>query len=193
MSEEKLETLLTELNNKLQFRLNEIEQDCQSQMVKIEEEQKRDLQIRKTKLRQDNNRHLSRIKAQAMRVIREQQQGKLWDCQAQCIEKLLSDCRETLKQQPPDYDQLQQWISETQIRLQQPDAQHLKLKLNASWIENLEQSDMTVQSTPILGGAILENMNKNVEVDGSWDQRLTLLIPELWQRWYQVVGTNNKN
>ena len=45
----------------------------------------------------------------------------------------------------------------------------------------------------MLGGAILQDTERHLEVDGSWDQRLERLAPELWEKWYQLVGKNHQD
>jgi len=191
VSEDKLDQLLLELNHKLDERLQEIELTCQSQIALVEKEVASDFDVRVTKLKQDNMRRLAQIKVKLLRDAKVKQQQTLWDCQRRCIEMVLERCREMLVQKPLDNETLQCWVKEARSRLQETEMQHLKLKLKPEWVASLVLNGIKVEAAPLLGGAILENTARHIEVDGSWDQRLALLTPELWQRWYQLVSENH--
>ena len=98
-----------------------------------------------------------------------------------------------LAQKTLDKQYLADWIEEGLTRLQQPEKKFLKLKLNALWLNAFEQKDIAVEESPLLGGAILKDTTRHIEIDGSWELRMELLMPELWQRWKQLVSENNKN
>lgn len=193
MSHEKLELLLNKLNNKLSARLELIEQECQSQMDSLEEQSKKQFEIASNKLKQHNLRRLAQLKSSSLRDASMLQQESIWACEYHCINQTQAQCQQLLAKKTLDKQYLADWIEEGLIRLQQPEKKFLKLKLNALWLNSFEQKDIAVEESPLLGGAILKDTTRHIEIDGSWELRMELLMPELWQRWKQLVSENNKN
>ncbi|WP_028862565.1 hypothetical protein [Psychromonas aquimarina] len=193
MSDEKLQPLLNQLNQKLIARLEAIEQECQSQMSSLEEESKKEFKAAADKMKENNTRHLAQLKSSALRDARMLRQESIWNCERDCINQTQVRCQQLLAQKTLDKQYLANWIKEAQVRLQQPEKKFLKLQLNASWLNSFAQKDIAVEVSPLLGGAILKDTARHIEIDGSWEQRMELLIPELWQRWKQVVSENNQN
>lgn len=188
-----MEILLSQLNRKLSARLALIEQECQSQMNSLEKESKKQFEIAANKLKQHNLRRLAQLKSRSLRDAGMLQQESIWACEHNCINQTQVRCQQLLAQKTLDKQYLANWIEEGLTRLQQPEKKFLKLKLNALCLNSFEQKDIAVEASSLLGGAILKDTTRHIEIDGSWELRMELLIPELWQRWKQLVSENNKN
>ncbi|GGK56496.1 hypothetical protein [Amphritea balenae] len=196
-----LSKLYQELEQKLQQQLDEIEQRFQSRAKNLEQEKQRAYQARINHLRQGHDNRLRQLRLKSMRDTQTLQQQRFWRCQQNCIDEILADTRHLLEQQQPDRNYLEDWIEQAAPSLTAASAWHLNTSLQWSKRINLEEvalgrSDLKISSTspvPMLGGAILQNKEFHIEIDGSWDQRLHALIPELWQRWLKDVGTNDQD
>lgn len=194
MTENTLEKLYEELEQRLQQRLDEIEQDHRSRIEQLEQEQQRVYHARISQLRQRHTNQLRQLRLKSTRATQTRQQQRLWHCQQACIDEILADTRHLLAQQPPDHNYLAAWI--TQVSPQLDPALTWHLKLSPQWAELIDPKHVppayaSISPAPISGGAILENKERHIEIDGSWDQRLEQLIPELWQRWLEDVSTND--
>jgi vacuolar-type H+-ATPase subunit E/Vma4 len=206
-----LDQLLAELDQKLTQRLEEIEQDRRSREHAIEQEQQRLAAAEMLKLEQAHTNQMLQLRTQAQQKAAQSRQQQLWKCQQQCVEQVLSDTRRLLSQQRPDPDYLKVWLKQALRRLGDPT--NVQLCVNPQWAALLSNQlpaylpselqgvltgktpeaprKLSIATAALLGGAILRDTNRHIEVDGSWDQRLKSLIPDLWQRWLQSVGTNN--
>ncbi|WP_432473085.1 hypothetical protein [Amphritea sp. HPY] len=191
-----LSKLYEELEQKLQQQLDEIEQRFQSQTENLEQEKQRVYQARISHLRQDHENQLRQLSLKSMRDTQTQQQQRFWRCQQNCIDEILADTRHLLEQQPLDHNYLEAWIEQASPLLDPALKWHLKI--SPSWSENIDSKSATlkytsISPTPMLGGAILENKEMHIEIDGSWDQRLERLVPELWRRWLEDVSSNDQD
>jgi len=187
----KLDQLLAELNQKRHLRLEEIKQNCQTRIESLEQKMKKGFETKTKKRQQDEFSHLHQLENRAIRETRVQQQQTLWNCQMACIEQTLCEARRSLSQQPLDKQSLLNWIEEARKRLGQP--KKLLLKVKPQWAEQIETIEIPLTTTEMLGGAVLLDAEKQIELDGSWDQRLEALMPQLWQRWYRNVSSNNQD
>ncbi|MCW8331550.1 hypothetical protein MD588_22390 [Photobacterium sp. SDRW27] len=194
MTPNTLENLYEELEQKLQQRLNEIEQDYRSRAEQLEQEQQRVYHARTSRLRQSHTNRLRQLRLKSTRDTQTRQQQRLWRCHQNCIDEIMTDTRHLLAQQPPDHNYLKAWIAQALPRLDPALKWHLKL--SPQWSEGIDPERValkcaSISPTPILGGAIIENKEMHIEIDGSWDQRLERLLPELWQRWLEDVSSND--
>lgn len=209
MKTNNLEQLLAELDQKLGQRLEEVEQDRQSREIAIEQEQQRQSATKVQKLQQAHANRMLQLRTRARRKAEENRQQQLWRCQQQCVEQVLSDTQHLLSQQRPDPEYLEVWLKQALQRLGDPT--NVQLTVKPQWAALLSDQlsellpdallgkppetpqgvSLSIATASMLGGAILRDTNRHIEVDGSWDQRLESLMPDLWQRWRQSVGTNN--
>lgn len=191
-----LEKLYEELEQKLRQRLDEIEQHYRLRVEQLEQEKQRVYQARISHLRQSHANQLRQLRLKLTRDTQTLQQQRFWRCQQNCIDEILTDTRQLLEQQPQDHNYLEAWVERASPLLDPPLNWHLKISPRCS--ENIDPKSVSLKYTsispaPILGGAILVNKEMHIEIDGSWDQRLEALIPELWQRWLEDVGTNDQD
>ena len=196
MTHNTLEKLYEELEQKLQQRLDEIEQDYRARAEQLEQEQQRVYHARTSHLRQSHANRLRQLHLKSTRETQTRQQQRLWRCQQECIDEVLADTRHLLEQQPLEPNYLATWIEQASPLLDPALKWHLKL--SPSWSEKIDPKSVTtkcasISPAPMLGGAVLENKEMHIEIDGSWDQRLERLIPELWQRWLEDVSTNDQD
>ncbi|MDX1301477.1 hypothetical protein [Photobacterium sp.] len=196
MTHNTLEKLYEELEQKLRHRLDQIEQDHRSRAEQLEQEQQRVYHARTSHLRQSHANRLRQLRLKSTRETETRQQQHLWRCQQECIDEILADTRQLLVQQPPDHNYLESWIEQVSPLLDPTLNWHLKI--SPLWSEKIDPKSLTLKCTsispaPMLGGAILENKERHIEIDGSWEQRLERLIPELWQRWLEDVSTNDQD
>lgn len=196
-----LEKLYTELEQKLQQRLDEIEQDTQSRIAQLEQETQRVHRARMTQRRQTHANQLRQLRIKSTRNVHIQQQECLWRCQQHCIDDVLADARQLLEQQTPAISYLKAWVDRALPRL--GPGSNWRLRIPSLWSAQLDLEHVDVKigelknvyTSPVkmLGGAILEDNDRHIEIDGSWDLRLDTLTPELWQRWHDDVGTNDQD
>lgn len=196
MNHNTLEKLYEELEEKLQQRLDEIELDHRSRTEQLEQETERVYHARTSHLRQSHASRLRQLRLRSTRETQSHQQQRLWRCQQACIGEILADTRQQLAQQPPDHNYLEAWIKQASPVLDPAFKWHLKI--SPLWSEKIDPKRVplkcaSISSTPMLGGAILENKERYIEIDGSWEQRLDSLLPELWQRWIEDVGTHDQD
>lgn len=208
MTDTQLEQLHRQLENKRDERLQEIERHCQSQIAVIELQINQETAQIQKKLKQDQLRKLAQLKSRAQREVDHSIQQRIWAFERSCIAMIESDCRKFLMKQLPNEPSLLTWVQEATNRLQlitETDTaeviktkNQLSLKVNNHWFNALQSMKTTSmvqlqesqETQLILGGAILADPDKHIEIDGSWEQRLNKLLPKLWQRWYQRVGSN---
>jgi len=198
VTQNSLEELYAEIDSKLQARLEEIELKGQNLVEKLEREQCKVFDKEYAQRQKNLTEQLNQITNKAQREALTYKQTAIWRAQQQCIEQVLLDARQILDDTAMDRPLLNTWISQARERLGHP--QQLQLKLKQSWLEQWQKnkddpldSSLSTSSTPILGGAILEDTEQHIEVDGSWDQRLESLVPLSWQRWYQYVGKDSQD
>ncbi len=196
MNHNTLEKLYEELEVKLQQRLDEIEQDHRSRAEQLEQETERVYHVRTSHLRQSHANRLRQLRLKSTRETQIRQQQRLWQCQQECIDEILADTRQQLAQQPLDHNYLAAWIKQASPVLDPALKWHLKV--SPQWSEKIDPKRLPMKCASIspammLGGAILENKERHIEIDGSWDQRLESRIPELWQRWVEDVGANDQD
>jgi len=198
VTQNSLENLYAEIDSKLQARLEEIELKGQTLVEKLEREQCKVFDKECAQRQKNLTEQLNQITNKAQREALTYKQTTIWRAQQQCIDQVLLDARQVLDDTAMDRPLLNAWISLARERLGHP--QQLQLKLKQTWLEQWQKnkddtldSSLSTSSTPILGGAILEDTEQHIEVDGSWDQRLESLVPLLWQRWYQYVGKDSQD
>lgn len=196
MNHNTLEKLYAELEEKLQQRLDEIEQDYRVRSEQLEQETERIYHARTSHLRQSHTSRLRQLRLRSTRETQSRQQQRLWHCQQACIDEILADTRQELAQQPLDHKYLAAWIKQASPVLDPALKWHLKI--SPLWSKKIDPKRVSlkcasISSAPMLGGAILENKERHIEIDGSWEQRLERLIPELWQRWIEDVSTNDQD
>lgn len=196
MNHNTLEKLYEELEDKLQQRLDEIEQDHRARAEQLAQEAERVYQARTSHLRQSHANRLRQLRLRSTRDTQIRQQERLWRCQQDCIDEILADTRQQLAQQPMDHNYLDTWMKQVSPVLDPALKWHLKVPL--LWSKKVDPKSLPLKCTsispaPILGGAMLENKERHIEIDGSWDQRLESRIPELWQRWIEDVSTNDQD
>ncbi len=195
-SPDTLSRLHQELEQKLSQRLDEIEQDYRSRAEQLEQEKQRLSRARINRLRQGHASQLRQLRLRSRRDIQTRQQQRYWQCQQDCIDEILADTRQLLEQRPPDQDYLKGWLA--QIGELRNAASDWQLRLSPRWSEaitsaSIDAETLSVSAAPMLGGAMLASDRMHIEIDGSWDQRLQTLIPELWQQWLNDVGTNGQD
>jgi len=195
MNATKLNQLFAELNQKRLLRLKEIEKDCQARIDSLQQEMKNKLEIKSKKLQQDQRRKLQQFESKAMREAQSEQQQALWSHQQTYIDETLCAARLSLNQLPLDKQSLLSWTKEARKRLGQPTSLLLKIKPQwlDQWAKQMPASEIPLAAAEMLGGAILHDKERQIELDGSWDQRLEALIPQLWQRWSHSVSTDNQD
>lgn len=191
-----LEKLYEELEQKLLQRLDEIEQHYRFRAEQLEQEKQRIYHARTSHLRQAHANRLRQLRLKSTRDTQNRQQQRFWRCQQNCIDEVLADTRHLLEQQPLDHNYLEAWIEQASPLLDPALKWHLKI--SPPWSEKVDPKSVilkcsSISPAPMLGGAILENKEMHIEIDGSWDQRLEALVPELWQRWLEDVGTNDQD
>lgn len=196
MNPNTLERLYEELDQKLRQRLDEIEQHYRSLAEQLEQEKQRVYHARTSHLRHAHTNRLRQLRLKSTRDARTLQQEHFWRCQQNCINEILADTRHLLEQQPLDHNYLEAWIEHASPLLDPASNWHLKV--SPLWSERIDPKSFnlkcaSISAAPMLGGAILENKEMHIEIDGSWDQRLERLIPELWQRWLKDVSTNDQD
>jgi vacuolar-type H+-ATPase subunit E/Vma4 len=186
-----LDRLFVELELRLKQRLADIEQSYRSRAQRLEQDRNSGAETQIAKLQQNHKRRLRQLSTRFLREAGTKKQQQLWTCQRECLEQLLADARDTLGREPLDGARLSAWLTTAQRGLGQP--QVLRLKLKPEWAESMGEGVIPVIPMPMLGGAVLEDTEHHIEVDGSWDRRLEDLVPQLWQRWLQHVGTDNQD
>lgn len=122
----------------------------------------------------------------------EARQAKLWAFEQEKINELESSIRDALERQPPDAKRLRRWINRTKKRLGVEKGFVLEVK--AAWSDLLSGIEgVEIRARSMLGGAILTDKQGGMQVDASWDTRLSDLILELWNRWRKDVGTDHQD
>lgn len=191
MSENTLATLFTEIEARLQQRLQQIDAEGQSRLEQMEQEQKRLLEEEIRKQTQVNTALLQRLRSRAERELEVEQQRRIWAFQASCVRNLLVQAREVLQKRTLAQKQLNAFVKEAKARLGNPG--HLVVKLKADDAARLKTKDIRIQQAPLLGGAVAVDMQRGIEIDGSWEQRLEALEPQLWQQWHQHVCNDHED
>jgi len=191
VSENTLAKLFAEIEAKLQQRLQQIDAEGQSRLEQVEQEQKRLLEEEIQEQTQANTTLLQRLRGRTERELEIEQQRRIWTFQASCIRYLLVQARETLQKRTLAQKQLDAFVKEAKARLGNPG--HLVVKLKADDAARLKTKGIRVQQAPLLGGAIAVDVQRGIEIDGSWEQRLEALEPKLWQQWHQHVCNDHED
>jgi len=122
----------------------------------------------------------------------EVRRAKLWAFEQEKINELESVIRDALERRPPDAKRLRRWINRAKERLGVEKGFVLEVK--AAWTDLLSGIEgVEIRSRNMLGGAILTDKQDGMQVDASWDTRLSDLILELWNRWRKDVGTDHQD
>jgi len=122
----------------------------------------------------------------------EARRAKLWAFEQEKINELESVIRDALERQPPDAKRLRQWINRTKKLFAVEKGFVLEVK--AEWTDQLSGIEgVEIRVGNMLGGAILTDKQGGMQVDASWDTRLSDLILELWNRWRKDVGTDHQD
>lgn len=183
---EALGKLLDDIETRLQERLRAIKRDekAEARRMKIEAESQLqgNLQARRKQHAQD----MSTKAQQLLREARDEQKARLWAFEQEAIHEIETGICTALSEQPFRSDQFDAWLNQAKARL--GNATELLLEVNAAWLSKANCQKISVQKRGMLGGAILTDQQSGQQLDGSWECRLSDLMPEIWQRWKQDVG-----
>jgi vacuolar-type H+-ATPase subunit E/Vma4 len=191
MSRDTLERLFTEIDTKLQHRLKEVEQNGMAQLRQLESEKYRQQEDELAQQKKNHNVRLQRNRSNWEREIRHDQEKRIWNFQFRCVQQVMAKAKDELNRCPMEQQQLDDFVQEAGNRLGNP--KHLLLKLKAEHISSLKLGDIEVEEIAILGGAILQDSKRNIEIDGSWECRLENLESALWKRWHRDVSENHQD
>jgi len=191
MSENTLTKLFAEIEARTQQRLQQIDAEGQSRLEQMGQEQRRLLEEEVQEQTQTHAARLQRLRGRAERELEIEQRRRIWAFQASCIQDILARARETFRKRPLTQKQLDAFVKEAKTRLGNPE--HLVVKLKSDDAARLKVKNIRTRQAPLLGGAIALDEQRGIEIDGSWEQRLEMLEPKLWQQWHQYVCENNEN
>lgn len=191
MSRDTLDRLLTEIDSKLEHRLKEIERNGQAELLQLESDKHAEQEEELAQQRKIHGLRLQRKRSNSEREIRDDQNRRIWNFQFGCVQQVLAEAKAELDGCSLGQQQLDAFVQEAGDRLGNP--QHLLLKLKAEHISSVNLGEIEVEETAMLGGAILQDSRRNIEIDGSWERRLENMEPALWRRWQRDVSENNQD
>lgn len=190
--DEHLTRLLDEIDGKLKQKLEEIGEAESEEMRRLEEEAKRHLKAEEEALRHTHGQMLAQRHERTVRRAAQAARERLWECQHACIDAVVAEAQALLEREEGVRAWFEAWFPEARRRLAK-DAEPVLL-VSPAWQKLIgEVKGVTVRARPMLGGAILRDESRGIEVDGSWERRLERLKPALWQKWHESIGKHHQD